>query len=386
MPLSGYLTVKGIDDGLQYLASTFPTICKIIPLPEPSIEGRSCRAIQIGAGNTSNKRGVLFLGGMHAREVVNPDLLLSFALKLCKAYTAGTGLTFGGKAYDAATIKLIIESLDTYVLPLINPDGREYVFTSNLWWRKNRSLNGGAACKGVDLNRNFDFLWASGIGTSSDPCDETYKGREPFSEPEIRNIRYLVDQFPNIVGLLDVHSYSEDILYPWGDDDDQTSNPAMNFTNPAYNGQRGVSGDTIYKEYLPEQDLQWYQQTGQHMRDAIFAVRGRSYVLKPSIGLYPTTGTSDDYCYSRYFVTSSQGKIFSYCIETGRTFQPLADEAAQIMLEVTPALIEFSLACMCTAESPLAGTALADRLEKMRAFRDEKMLAVPQGAVKCTRQ
>lgn len=39
---------------------------------------------------------------------------------------------------------------------------------------------------GVDLNRNYAYQW--GIdenGSSSDPCDECYRGEKPFSEPEI---------------------------------------------------------------------------------------------------------------------------------------------------------------------------------------------------------
>lgn len=42
-------------------------------------------------------------------------------------------------------------------------------------WRKNRRVNEGASCDGVDLNRNFDDHFG-GEGTSPLPCSETYKG------------------------------------------------------------------------------------------------------------------------------------------------------------------------------------------------------------------
>ncbi len=37
----------------------------------------------------------------------------------------------------------------------------------------------GSRCSGVDLNRNYDVV-GFGVGASSDPCDETYKGFTHF--------------------------------------------------------------------------------------------------------------------------------------------------------------------------------------------------------------
>jgi len=66
---------------------------------------------------------------------------------------------------------------------------------------------------GVDANRNFDFLWSSGIGTSADPEQLIHKGPAAFSEPESRNVRWLLDTHEHIGYLVDVHSYGELILY-----------------------------------------------------------------------------------------------------------------------------------------------------------------------------
>ncbi len=59
----------------------------------------------------------------------------------------------------------------------------------NLQWRKNLNPNGG--CRddtgyGVDINRNMDFMWAYRDGSSDDPCQSDYHGREAESEPETR--------------------------------------------------------------------------------------------------------------------------------------------------------------------------------------------------------
>jgi len=82
------------------------------------------------------------------------------------------------------------EKLDTdyYILPVVNPDGYEYSFTSERLWRKNRRKVSSVNCSGVDLNRNFGYRWG-GKGTSRNVCHDTYSGTGPFSEPETDAIR-----------------------------------------------------------------------------------------------------------------------------------------------------------------------------------------------------
>jgi len=375
MPPSGYLSASGIEACLQFIASNFPSIAQLIVLPESSIEGRTIRAVKLAKGS-GERRGVLLIGGVHAREIVNPDTLVTFALKMCQAYSAGTGLTYGGKVWEKGIIKLIIESSDLFILPLVNPDGRVFVQSpsGDAMWRKNRNPNPGQPCKGVDINRNYDFLFTSGIMTSTSSCSDVFKGTSAFSEPETRNVRHMLDTYTNICCMADVHSYSELILHNWGDDDSQTTDPTMNFQNPAFNGLRGNPGDTLYKEYIPADDLNFMVNTGNKIRDAISAVRGRVYTVEPGVLLYPTSGTSKDYAYSRHFVDASKRKVIAYTIETGTEFQPTHSEGLHIIDEVSSGLIQFCLNCICAVETTFTATELAGELTFMRAFRDEEML------------
>jgi murein tripeptide amidase MpaA len=371
--MPGYLTAVGIEAALGSLANQYPALVTLISLPERSVQGRTCHAVKIAHGSSATRRGVLFIGGLHARELVNPDLLISLSFDICDAYTNNTGLTYGGKTYDAATVQLIVNVLDLFIFPLVNPDGRVSVQSGNTMWRKNMNPNPGAPCKGVDLNRNFDFLWASGIGTSAQSCAEIYKGSSAFSEPETRNVRSLITAYPQIGWMVDVHSYSERIMYPWGDDESQSSNKLMNFANPAYDGKRGIVGDALYKEYVPSGDAQWFASIGAKVRAAIAAVRGRSYTVGPSVGLYPTSGTSDDYGYARSITAAAKQRLCAFCIETGTEFQPQPAEAANIIKEVSAGLLEFCLASICVLETVTAGTAAAKELDKLRTFRDQQM-------------
>ena len=229
-------------------------------------------------------------------------------------------------------------------------------------WRKNRRPappgHRQARCVGVDINRNYDFLWnfpkyfdpESPIANSTDPCDhDVYIGPSPASEPETKNAVWMLDTYRNIRCFVDVHSYGEDILYAWGDDVDQTTDSAMNFRNPAFDGRRGIAGDSAYREYIDPADRNAAIALANEMRDAIKGVRGRLYKVEQSMTMYPTAGASDDYAYSRHIVDPSQPKVYGYTIEWGSQdnatpFHPAYSEMRQIIQEITSALFAFCIA------------------------------------------
>jgi len=115
----GYLSERGIETALQHLVRKYQPITELVTLPERTHESRISHAVKIGSGK-GTRSGVLFIGGVHARELINPDLLITFGLNLCQAYTNGTGLNFGPKSYDSAIIKNMVETLDVFIFPLVN--------------------------------------------------------------------------------------------------------------------------------------------------------------------------------------------------------------------------------------------------------------------------
>ena len=196
-----YLNVDEVDTAVVNLATAYPAMCALITLPNTTFEGRTCHAVRLGGGAAGSRDCVTIIGGQHAREWGSCEILVGFAADLLDAYTNGTGLAYGGKSFTAAQIQTLLNGLHLVVFPLVNPDGRNYsqlhdaVHTDG-GWRKNRNpaYNGGNdACDGVDLNRNYDFLFdlskfAPGSHvtdyTSTNPCDLTYQGPHPFTEPE----------------------------------------------------------------------------------------------------------------------------------------------------------------------------------------------------------
>jgi carboxypeptidase T len=357
-----YLNVAEVETALAAVAAPpNDSFTQLLTLPKKTWENRVCHALKIGKGSGTNRPGIYFLGGVHAREWGSCDILINFVQLLTHAFQSNSALTIGSKTYTAAQIQSIVNTKDIYVFPQANPDGRNYSMTKEAMWRKNRrpapAAHPQAKCIGVDINRNYDFLWdfpkyfdpAAPIANSKDPCDhDIYIGPSSISEPETKNAVWLFDQFPNIRYFIDVHSYSEDILYNWGDDTNQTTDPTMNFHNAAFNGKRGIATDTTYKEFIKAADKNAVVALANSMRDAIKTVRGRTYLVEQSVGLYPTAGTSDDYAFSRHIVDASKAKVYSYTIEWGSPnnptpFHPPYTEMQVIIREITVALLEFCL-------------------------------------------
>jgi murein tripeptide amidase MpaA len=234
------------SDLIQTNATWIPSIGK-------STEGRNIGAIRFG-GKNSNKM-VFFQAGIHAREWISPSTVLHVTHKL---------LTSKDKK-----IRNMVDNVEFLIVPSLNPDGYEYTHTTNRLWRKNRGLNDGGACKGVDLNRNWDDHWGKD-GCSHNPCSETFAGSGAFSEPETKAARDLLLQVTKnegkeLKGAIDWHSYSQVVLRPY------------DWAKPY--------------ERKPKNEKQ-LTQLGQKMADIMTQVGGKRYSTEHASELYRVSGSS----------------------------------------------------------------------------------------------
>jgi murein tripeptide amidase MpaA len=374
-------TVRAIETELARLAADHPDLCTRTAAPNRTHEGRTVSFVTISGGEGG--RPVLLTGGIHAREWAPPDALLSLLDRLLRAYEAGADFVVPGftdtapardivypeTAIPAADVKRIVERLDLSVLPVINPDGRAFSQSSaaNAMWRKNRRPPvGSSTCMGVDLNRNFDLAWDferfyndagdAAVSASNDPCDfQVYVGPSAASEPETQNIAGLL-RGRRVEFYVDVHSFSRKILFPWGMDSNQSSDPAQSFRNPAFDGRRdgGVGGP--YGEFIPAELLDEHVRIGTAMRDAMISGAGSdqraqarsAYDVEPGLALYPTTGTASDFGASLQFGDDPPApRVIAYTLECGNDtdgeggFQPVPAIYPKIEREVHLALMAF---------------------------------------------
>lgn len=352
-----YMNVTEVESALVALASAYPAFCELITLPNQTAEGRTSHAVRLGTQAANAVDAYYLTGGVHAREWGSCEILVNLATDLCEAYAGGTGVQYGGKYYSTAEVRALMEQINIVVFPCVNPDGRDFSqsSTTTAMWRKNRNpadSSGDPNKVGIDINRNQDFLWnfqsafaPGAVNTflaSSDPSVETYHGHAATSEAETKNINYIHDTYKRIRWYVDVHSFSEDILYVWGDDEMQLDDSGMTFQNSAFNGQRGLNGDT-YKEFIPDGDLSQLTGLANAFSRSLAEVRGKLYIAKPGFSLYATSGTNDDYAYSRHFKDSSRSKTLSFTVEWGTVFQPVWTEMEEIIKDVSAGLMGLGL-------------------------------------------
>ena len=81
-----YRTVAQLESQMQSLATWFPAYFTRIQLPEASVQGRPVFALRLRAGTGPERRGVLLVGGTHARELMNPDAIIELAVDLFVSY------------------------------------------------------------------------------------------------------------------------------------------------------------------------------------------------------------------------------------------------------------------------------------------------------------
>jgi hypothetical protein len=160
------------------------------------------------------------LSAIHAREYTTAELATRFAEYLVENYDRDPEITW------------LLDYYEVHITPQANPDGRK-IAENGVYWRKNTDNDDGCLDSdwwGTDLNRNSSFKWGL-PGSSSNSCDETYRGPASVSEPETQAIQsYASSIFPDqrspedddpapqdSSGLfITLHSFGDIVLFPWG--------------------------------------------------------------------------------------------------------------------------------------------------------------------------
>jgi Zinc carboxypeptidase len=216
---SGYLDAPSIDRAFAALSAAFPTLTELTDLPElttgydgtqPGLAGPATVKLFRITANPSicSRPALLIVAGLHAREWVPPLAAIEFASHVLNKYAPGSADP------EIIAINRIVDGLDILFVGAANPDGINYSHHDACTWRKNRRPNAGLpSCPGADVNRNFSIYWGQG-GSSGDPCSDFYRGPSAFSEAEARNIRHILETFPNILSAIDCHSAGESIHRP----------------------------------------------------------------------------------------------------------------------------------------------------------------------------
>lgn len=251
--VGGFLTFNEVAAQLDKMRSLYPNLITKKDSVGRSIEGRPIWSVKISnnADMNENKPQVFYNSLIHAREPEGMMVLIYYIYYLLENYGNDPEVTY------------LLNNRELYFIPVINPDG--YIYNEQIspegggMWRKNRRNNGNGVF-GVDLNRNFGYLWGyDDFGSSPGSTSLIYRGKEPFSEPEAQAVRDFCINHNFKIGC-NYHTYGDLIIPPWGYDLQATSDSII-FNNIAslagslndyvegiYYTQNGCVRDWMYGE------------------------------------------------------------------------------------------------------------------------------------------
>ncbi len=290
--MGGFHTYSEAVDELDDMRALFPgLISERLPIGTTNtIEGRPVHWVRISNNpdQEQDKPKVLYTALTHAREPASLQQMLFQMWYLLENYESDP------------EIQYLIDSMEMYFVPVVNPDGYVYCETTHpnggSMHRKNMRINPGGSI-GVDLNRNFGYMWGyDNSGSSPNPSAQTYRGTAPFSEPETQLQKELAESYDFILALNN-HTFSDLLIYPWGFNGQQTTDGEIFTTYAAYmtreNGYvygtcyetlgyfaNGVSDDWFYGE--------------QDTKDKVFAFTPEAG--KPSDGFWPAIHRIEEIC------------------------------------------------------------------------------------------
>lgn len=270
--------------------------------------------LRIGKHRDGSKTGVMTYSQEHAREWQTPLVNLETAYRLLHNYKT-----------DAETKKLV-NNLDIFIVPTVNPDGQLYSYYDLASQRKNMTNYCGVGQPndfnarnfwGVDNNRNYTVgsLFDGYSGASTSCTSGTFAGPAELSEPESANIHWIPGEYDNIKFAMNIHSSGNYFMWSPG----------------AYQMPGRI---TLPRPSVGTED--YFFAASKDILTEIHEWRGLT-VTPQRTGpiadvLYSAAGNSGDMLYYEY-------GLYAWNFEVGTSFQPDWDEAFDQAMEFSNGVI-----------------------------------------------
>ena len=235
----GYHSFEQVESILRQFQATFPEIVQMVGIGV-SHYGRTVWAMKVSdnVGEDEDEPAIMFNAMHHARELMSTEVVLDTLNYLTTNY---------GRDPD---VTRWVNNWEIWLIPVVNPDGLDIIFTRDTNWRKNARDNNHNGIidngDGVDINRNYPFKWGLTPGSSGVPSDSTYRGPSAASEPEVQAIIDLSLR-KRFVFSIAYHTSGGVVLFPYGSQ--AATNPSPNIS--------GYIGSDIAKLCVREDNRQF---------------------------------------------------------------------------------------------------------------------------------
>ncbi|GAA6025853.1 hypothetical protein JCM11491_003244 [Sporobolomyces phaffii] len=188
-----------------------------------------------GKNPSLDKVGIVIYGALHSREWISTSTIVYLIHHLLVHHK------------ENKRVRDLLQRVEFSFIPVVNPDGYAHTWTSpsNRLWRKSRQPPRSSAlhtpqfdvsdeCVGIDLNKNWNHTFAP----STNPCSDSYAGSSGFEAVELEHLSKWLSKKSSkdpkergadgnaasarVRAVLDLHSFGEQLLYPYSSD---CSNP-----------------------------------------------------------------------------------------------------------------------------------------------------------------
>lgn len=294
-----YCSYDSLVTIMRNWAENYPEICRLDSIG-PTYEGRWIYGVKISDNPQleENEPEVLLEAMHHSREWATPQAARYFADTILTNYQTDS------------LFKNFVDNHQIWVFPVVNVDGYVYDYPSQRSWRKNRQPFGSNI--GCDPNRNYNGAcngsrmadWGalvSGSRSSHSPRDETFMGGYGAWGKEVNALSNFFKQHTFVCDI-SLHSYSELVLWPYG------------------NGEITPDNQTLVS-------------LGQRMAQQMQKLSGGYYTPEQSSQLYPTSGGSIDWMYG-WAHHIGGFPCLSYVFEIGTEFYQNVSQLDAIQREV----------------------------------------------------
>lgn len=186
-----------------------------------------------------------------------------------------------------------------------NMDDLTYLGYESLDWNNDGEYGNDVKESNIDLNRNFDYMWAA-YDPELDPVlgerlSTSRRGPDVASEPEVQAVQNFLIEHSEIQALATLHTGEQSVLWPW-----------------CYTAD-------------PSPDHEYMQATAEAMAAAFSATTTRDGITRNYYALqsyhdYPTTAELIDFSYGRLGIYSYTVEVYASRTGTYRWNHPYPSE------------------------------------------------------------